>query len=327
MMRTIAAILILAAVLTGCVKNTAGSYGCDAEAVCAGVSRDGRAVLRSTYGDNISRNSVFGIGSISKSFVALLALMLEQDGRISLDDKAPIDYWNKNITLKDLLSMKSGLADYTAHFGFNDYFKEYSRDELIRLGLESSALGVQGDFEYSNTNILIAVKMIEDATGKRAEDLISERFLKPLKMAGTFFAEDKENIHDLVRGYSKTSGGILDCADTTSSWATLACGMFSTVDDMEKWGHYILSLPELNPEMNRKLQDFTQVDENTQYGLCIEQKKIGDEKVLVLAGNVPGYSSALYMHDDSCISALCNLSDYSDSNIHYAEDIADMLLD
>lgn len=307
---------------------------CNISAVNAVLMIDGEITWQGKYGQYSKIDSLYCIGSISKSFVAVLALILEQEGKISLDDKVNIylpylDLGNKtDVTLRDLLSMRSGIADYTSEFDAEDYFKEYSIYDLIDIGLSHSVFLKKENFSYSNTNILIAEQMIEKVTGENCEDLIKEKILIPLKLNHTYFAEDKQKMKDeIVPGYSNTKRKKQEnFTDTTTSWADLACGMYSTAEDMAKWGDTLLNSSIISDESRRELFNFLPVNRTTDYGLCVIHKKIDDKDMIEIQGNVLGYSSAVYLYSDISVAVLCNLSDYSGSDRSYSEEIADLFL-
>lgn len=304
----------------------------DISAVNAAIISSGEAEWNSRYGKHAQSGGLYCIGSISKSFVAVLALILEEEGTISLDDTVDayvpnLDLSSK-ITLRDLLTMRSGIADYTQDFDTEDYFKEYSEQSLIDKGLSDSVFLTQGDFLYSNTNILIAQQAIEQATGRDCEDLIEEYILDPLSLDNTFFAEEKESIKDrLMPGFANTKAGQkAEFTDMTTSWAGLTCGMYSTAEDMGKWGDALQSASFLSEDLRSQLFDFLPVNNAMDYGLCVMRERADDKEIVKMQGNVPGYSSVIYLYDDQSIAVVCNLSDYSGTDLLYAEEIADSLL-
>ncbi|MDD4494321.1 MAG: serine hydrolase [Eubacteriales bacterium] len=337
--------LIIVGVLIVCGSSSAGyqnlnktveniSEGFDISSFSIMLTQDGHTVWRAYHGEGTDKNSLFCIGSITKSFVAALTLILEKEGQISLEDKISdylpeLDFWNKkNITLNDLLSMRSGIADYTTGFDAEDYFEEYAVEDLIKTGLSKSYFLKQGEFNYSNTNILIVELMIEKATGRSCEELIKEKILNPLGLDDTYFADEKRSVQNrLVPGYADIiSESAVDFTDTTTSWSGLACGMYSNASDMAKWGRYLIKSPMLFDASREKLLASQHVEDGLGYGLCILQRWINGLEVFILRGNVPGYSSAAYIFGDTVLTVLCNLSDYSGKNISYAEEIAEALL-
>lgn len=265
--------------------------------------------------------------------MAALALKLEEEGILSLDDtigqRLPdFPHWNKDsITVRDLLSMRSGIADYMTDFESADYFKDYTRHGLIQRGIRNSALLERGDFCYSNTNISIARQMVEKAAGRDCEALIREKTLTPLKLNDTFFPGEKQLISGrLVPGYSNTKEERLAAfTDASSSWADLACGMYSTAPDMAKWGYAFICGDFLNDTSKQDLLNCLPATESRDYGLCVARKELRGEPVILLQGSVPGYGTAVLISGDTVYAVLCNLSDYTGGDISYAELMAEEL--
>ena len=288
------------------------------------------AFYNACCGETAKEDGLFCIGSISKSFVAALALILQQEGSVSLGD--PIGKWlpgldfrNKDTaTLGDLLSMRSGIGDYTGDFSSADYFKEYCADELIEMGLSESACLLPGEFCYSNANILIAEKVLEAAAGRDCETLIREKILVPLGLSNTFFASEKASIASrLVRGHSDTlSAQNQDFTDTSTVWSGLACGMYSNASDMAKWGDALINGDLLSQDSKDLLLDFQETGLGSYYGLCIERKKVCGKNVAALTGSVPGYSSTVYIGDGYVLAVLCNRSDFSGKRVSYSDGAA-----
>lgn len=212
-------------------------------------------------GGQAGPNSLYGIGSMTKSFVAVLALILEQESVLSLDDsvgnRLPAWPWPalSDVTLRELLTMRSGLPDYLDDFSINDYFQDYTAGELIQRSLSRSAFSRRGTFEYANTNSLVARALIEQATGRDCEQLIREKILNPLHLHHTYFASEKDLIQkQLVRGLAVTiSDGEVDFTQASSSWADLACGMYASASDMADWGEALLHSPLLIDSSRRQL--------------------------------------------------------------------------
>ena len=266
--------------------------------------------------------------------MAVLVLKLQEEGHLHLEDKVSsylpdLTLYDNRITIQDLLTMRSGIADYMVGFDTEDYFKEYDRSDLIQRGIADSAFESRGTFLYSNTNILIMIELIERVMGQRCEALIQEKILDPLRLDHTYFASQKATIRQyIVPGYSYTTAGeYLDFTDTTTSWALLSCGMYASADDMAAWLGALAHDDFLSEASRSALYDILPIHEDLGYGLCIMHKKIHGVPMTVASGNVPGYSTAIAFNESVCITLLCNLSDYSGSYRSYAEDLIGILIE
>lgn len=174
--------------------------------------RDNRIRVRSvliTINDKIvyeryhpidSKDSILDTFSVSKSFVATVIGMLIDDGKLSLDQPAPVAAWsNPNdprsaITIRNLLHMSSGLTwkeDYLAGDSSTIamLFAPVASDYAIALPLESKP-GTQ--FEYNSGNSAILMRIITDTLGgtTQAESYIKKRLLDPLGIKRVDYQRD-----------------------------------------------------------------------------------------------------------------------------------------
>jgi len=147
-----------------------------------------------------NKESILDTFSVSKSYVATIIGMLIDDGRLSLDQPAPVAAWsNPNdprsaITIRNLLHMSSGLTwkeDYSAGDSSTIamLFAPVASDYAIALPLESKP-GTQ--FEYNSGNSAILMRIITDTLGgtPQAEAYIKKRRLDPLGIKKVVYQRD-----------------------------------------------------------------------------------------------------------------------------------------
>jgi D-alanyl-D-alanine carboxypeptidase len=147
----------------------------------------------------------FRIGSLTKPFVSTVMLQLEAERRLDLDD--PVERWlpgrvrghgndGRRITVRQLLGHTSGVFDYTEDPGvqrtyagpafLENRFRTHSADALIRTALSHPPDFAPGaDWEYSNTNYLLAGMVIERVTGRPYGAEIERRLVRPLSLRDT----------------------------------------------------------------------------------------------------------------------------------------------
>jgi len=147
-----------------------------------------------------NKESILDTFSVSKSYVATIIGMLIDDGRLSLDQPAPVTAWsNPNdprsaITIRNLLHMSSGLTwkeDYSAGDSSTIamLFAPVASDYAIALPLESKP-GTQ--FEYNSGNSAILMRIITDTLGgtPQAEAYIKKRLLDPIGIKKVVYQRD-----------------------------------------------------------------------------------------------------------------------------------------
>ncbi|MFI9650482.1 serine hydrolase domain-containing protein [Streptomyces sp. NPDC052040] len=166
----------------------------------AGVARRGRP-------DPVPEDARFRIGSVTKTFVAAVVLLLMAEGELDLDD--PVDRYlprfglDGRITIRMLLTHVSGLYSYsgenerdskaqTGLFATSGelYVRQlatsYTPDELVRFALDRPAYFAPGEgFAYSNTNYVLVGLLIEEITGEPYAQQVDRRIVQPLGLADT----------------------------------------------------------------------------------------------------------------------------------------------
>lgn len=140
----------------------------------------------------VNENTVFQIGSVSKSFTATVIADLIDEGKLKwsdtvknlLPDFKMYDPWvTQNMQLKDVMTHRTGLAGQAGTYIPN---LGYSRDDVYKMiALIKPTYTFRGEYEYNNITFIIAQKIIEKITGKSWEDNIKERILQPLGMNTT----------------------------------------------------------------------------------------------------------------------------------------------
>lgn len=198
-----------------------------------------KGLANAAQGAQITGGTVFQLASVSKPITAVAVMQLVEAGRLSLDDSVlrwlhglPAS-WSA-ITLRHLLSHRSGVPDYIA----NVPVAQLPRlDGLTNEGLlQRFSLDAKLDFSpgsasaYSSTNYVLLAEIITRVTGQRYADYLRERIFEPLGMRSTFVsgAAVPANI-SLALNY----------ASQTTTWGINLLtvgdmGIFSSVTDMDK---------------------------------------------------------------------------------------------
>ncbi len=148
----------------------------------------------------MSADMSFYIASVTKPFVAVTTLSLVEEGVLRLDDPLGkyVDFPNSSgVTLRHLLSMRSGIPDYTQAYGFTKGVEEdllrrrtrqWSATELLDIATTAKPEFAPGErFAYSNTNYILLGEVIRAATGKTWDEVLEERVVEPLELERTLF--------------------------------------------------------------------------------------------------------------------------------------------
>ncbi len=219
---------------------------------CAlGIIQDGRFIYKRgygmanlEYGIPLASQSVFRIGSTSKQFTAMCILLLEEEGRLSVDDKL-IKYlpempdYAKSITIRHLLHHTSGVRDYLTLMRLagarGDDF--YTDPEVVDLITRQKELNfAPGDeFLYSNSGYFLLAEIVKRVTGNSMAVYAEDNIFKPLGMTHTHFHNDHTQIvKNRASGYGREKDGNFWINMTTLGMIGDG-GVFTSIDDLLQW--------------------------------------------------------------------------------------------
>lgn len=224
-------------------------------------SKDIKTVVAGTMGvpplnQLITPNNLFDIGSITKSFTSLILLQLQTEGKLSLQD--PLGKWLpqyaqwKEVTLRQLLNMTSGIPNYSADDAFDkklyeDLSRVWTNEELLTYAHPERPLKINKNkrYEYCNSNYILAAMVIEKVTNDTYENQLKQRILNQKNdLKDTFYpagadgAEVQKNLlNRKIHGYfydEKTKKSV-DTITNDLSWAGAAGALVGNTDNVTRW--------------------------------------------------------------------------------------------
>jgi D-alanyl-D-alanine carboxypeptidase len=231
----------------------------------------------------IPTNAHFRVGSVTKTWTGTVILQLVQEGKLNLTD--PIGKYIANvpngdqITIEQLLTMRSGLYNYSTSLAFNQTLdsqpnKVWTTAELLNIGFSQPVYFAPGaDFRYSNTNTVLLGLVIEQLTGMSAADAMQARLFAPLGLTDTFLPpEDNTSLPaPAPHGYqwgtnaetadsdalsperqAAAKDGTLQPTDVTgvsTSWGWTAGSGISTVKELAAYVQRLVGGGYLNPDL------------------------------------------------------------------------------
>lgn len=191
-------------------------------------------------GGDLTVDTPMYIGSVSKQFCAAAIMMFSEQDKLSVEDTLdkyfPEYEIGKDITIKNLLSMRSGIPEITT--GAEDYFyTDKTESENLRVMKDwifSQPLDFEPDtkLEYSNTNYFLLGLIVEQVSGQHYQSFIRENIFEPLGMTGSGFVSEVETNPDFSKSLSYDTFTLGENAEG------LLKGMgdiVSTAYDMDKW--------------------------------------------------------------------------------------------
>src|SRR5690242_5595463 len=229
-------------------------------ALAIAVVKNDSIVLMKGYGTRtmgtaqpVDEHTLFAIGSSSKAFTATLAAMMVDEGKMRWDDAATTylpavqlfdPYVTRELTLRDLLTHRSGLARGDLMW----YATDYNRDEILRrVRFLKPSWSVRSRFGYQNIMYLAAGQAVAHAAGKSWDDLVRERIFTPLGMT-----ESNTSVRDLA-GKENVATPHTEVNDTLLivPWHNIdnigpAGSINSNASDMIKWVRFQLAQGSVN---------------------------------------------------------------------------------
>ncbi len=212
------------------------------------VSRNGKPIYLKAVGKanielgvDLSIESVFQIGSMTKQFTAIAILLLEQEGKLTIQDpiaKYLPDYPNgEKITLHHLLTHTSGIKDFTKMKALKDIAqKEMSPRMMVDFFKNEPADFPPGEkFDYNNSGYVVLGYLIELLSGQSYESFIEENIFRKIGMTNSFYASDRKIILKRAYGYQLKESGLVNKTIVNFSVPYSSGALMSTLDDLLKW--------------------------------------------------------------------------------------------
>ncbi len=283
------------------------------------VARGDQIVFNKAYGSaNLewkianTPTTKFRIGSITKQFTSASILLLEQRGKLKLDDPirkhfldAPVA-WDA-ITLKHLLTHTSGIPNFT---NFPEYQKlkylETPLSDVIALFKDKALEFKPGEkMAYSNSGYMLLGYVIEKASGMSYADFVQANIFVPLGMKDSGYDSNTLLIERRAAGYSRKGEAIVNADFVHMSVPHAAGGLYSTTEDLLRWQRGLYGGKLLNKASLKKLT--TPFKNNYAFGLIVNPDK---RKVYSHGGGIEGFNTnlAYYPQTQTTVVALSNVN-------------------
>jgi CubicO group peptidase (beta-lactamase class C family) len=210
------------------------------------VVRDGRLVLNKAYGKANEGMAArpdlpYQIASNSKQFTAMALLLLEDEGKLSLDDHVskfiPGITEGDKITIRELLSHESGLQDFWPQdYSFMDMEQATTPQHIIDKWAKKPLDFEPGTrWQYSNTGYVVAGMIAEKVSGEPLLTYLHQKIFDPLGMTSVR-DQDDTNTPAFPAGYHRNALGPVRVAQQPGrGWLYAAGELSMTAADLAKW--------------------------------------------------------------------------------------------
>jgi CubicO group peptidase (beta-lactamase class C family) len=271
--------------------------------------------------------SSFQLASITKQFTAMAIMILHDEGKLNFTDTLQRffpDFPYRNITIRQLLTHRSGLPEYMnfAHRYWKNKKRLMNNDDVLDMLMTHQpglVFAPDRKYKYSNTGYALLASIVEQVSGLQFHVFLEKRIFKPLGMQRTFIFNTK-NMQDTeypTLGYKKNRRRAVE---DYLSGVVGDKGIYSTVEDMFKWDQALYT--EQLIKQSTLQEAFTPFsydrrnDNSYGYGWRIVTAD-DSSKIVYHAGLWRGYSSIFVrrLYDRTAIIVLCNKVNWSFENI------------
>ncbi len=265
-------------------------------------------------------NVKFRLGSVTKQFTAASILLLQERGKLSVDDPvkkymedAPAA-WDK-ITVYHLLTHTSGIPNFTS---FPDYhkwelFTTTTAEAVARFRDKPLDFAPGEKWSYSNSGYLLLGYLIEKITGGTYEQFVRDNIFAPLGMKDSGYDSNSAVIVRRASGYSREKDGFVNAGFINMTIPHAAGALYSTTEDLLKWeqglfGGKVLSAASLEKMTTPYKQDYA-------CGLFVATQS--GRKVIQHGGGIEGFATQLsyYPEDKLTVIALGNIDSAASGEI------------
>ena len=279
------------------------------------IQENGKTVYQNALGfadkeTNVpaSKDTKFRIGSITKTFTAVLTFKAVQEGKLSLNDPivkffpdAQIPNAEK-ITVDMLLYHRSGLRD-AINDDFSTYLTYYTKPQtraqmLERIANAGTNFTPDSTFRYCNSGFILLSYILEDVGGKSFEQLLNEQIIKPLDLKNTGIGITPI---DPKKGFARSFSITGETLPETDSSVPLGAGaMYSTTSDMLKFFN-VLTSGYFGNGIYEQMKDF-----KDNWGRGLFPMTVGDFQGVGHTGGIDGFGSVLFKFGDITIAFSSN---------------------
>jgi D-alanyl-D-alanine carboxypeptidase len=259
----------------------------------------------------------YSIGSISKQFTAAAVLLLQEQGKLSIDD--PVGKYIPGLTRGDEVTIRQILSHTS---GYQDYWPEdYVMTPMLQPETAQQILDTWAkkplDFEpgtqwqYSNTNYVIAGRIIEIVSGEPLFQFLTEHIFRPLGMTAVWNSDANQLMSpDAIAYYRHALGPLRPAPKEGAGWMFAAGELAMTAHDLALWDESLLAGSILSAESYKSM--FTEVKlksgKGTGYGLGVFVRSRTGHRSVEHSGEVSGFVSdnEVLIDDGTAVAVLTN---------------------
>jgi len=304
--------------IDGAAQDVLGQTGVPSASVA--VVKDGAIVYLRAYGaarlepkTPAKSEMRYSIGSISKQFTAASVLLLQEEGKLSLDDSVgkyiPSLTRANEVTIRQLLSHTSGYQDYWPQ----DYVPPFMLQAITSEKILDMWARKPLDFDpgtrwqYSNTNYVIAGVIVEKVSGMPLLQFLQTRVFNPLGMKSVANIDQQKLGDTDATGYMRYGlGPLRQAPKECKGWLFAAGELAMPTADLARWDISIMDQKLLKPASYQDLETEVRLKTGvgTQYGLGVDVTMFSEHRMLSHGGEVSGFTTQNNVFPDDRVAVI-----------------------
>lgn len=271
------------------------------------IAHKGKILLKKGYGmadfgHDVPNTSAtkFKLASVSKQFTAMAIMILQEKGKLNVEDKLskyiPDFPKGDKISVYNLITHTSGITNVTSLPNFDSIkVHKHTLEQNIALFKNKPLEFEPGTkMDYSNSGYILLSYIIEKASGKSYGTFMKENIFEPLGMKNTGLYEEGSVPKNMALGYSETDNGIANTAFIDMSIPSGAGALYSTVEDMYLWDQALYTEKLIKKSSLEKI--FTPFKDNYAYGVKVDN--YANHKMITHSGGIEGFATITYRFPD-----------------------------
>jgi CubicO group peptidase (beta-lactamase class C family) len=288
-----------------------------------GIVRDGRTAYVAAFGQArlspptaATPDMHYAVGSISKQFTTAAVLLLQQEGKLSIDD--PVSRWfpeltrASEVTLRNLLSHTSGYRDYAPQdYTIPDWTKPSSAERIVR---EWATKPLDFDpgtqYQYSNTNFNILGLVVEKASGQPFWTFLKSRVLDPVGLMHTIDLDTQRSELEPIGYFRNALGPLRPAIPEAPGWYFADGELAMPVGDLLRWDISMLNESLLSHASYAEMESPTRLKNGlySNYALGLSAGAWNGHRMISHNGEVGGFVAwnAFFPDDHVAIAVFTN---------------------
>jgi CubicO group peptidase (beta-lactamase class C family) len=267
----------------------------------------------------------FRLGSITKQFTAMAILILQEQGKLKVDD--PITKYLddgpktwESVTIHHLLTHTGGVPSYTDDLTYvtKMMMPETVKSMIARFRDKPLDFKPGEKFHYSNSGYFLLGAIIEKVSGKSYEAFLKEAIFDPLGMHDTGYDHAATLLARRASGYNRGESGLTNAAYLDMAQPYSAGSLYSTVEDLARWDRALRDGKLVSKKSYAKM--YAPVKNDYAYGWVVTTTK--GRMQIEHGGGINGFATEIlrYPKEHVCVIVLCNVLPQSPEQV--AHDLA-----